>query len=150
MAARVLVDTGFWFALWDIRDGDKQHPHRHHKAAEIAEALDFNEFALPWPTIYETLCTRFVGQRKIVESFLLRMERPNHIKLEDGKYRDAALSEVRFAIKQKRKLSMVDAVLRQMLQDKTLRLQGTITFNVRDFSDICYPLGIQIYPDPAD
>lgn len=150
MPTRVLVDSGFWFALWNVKDGDKQSPNRHREALRLTDELGFSEFLLPWPTLYETLCSRFVGQRKMVEQFIMRMERPNYLKLDDKKYRDAALSEVQFALTQKRKLSLVDAVLRQMLQDKTLQLQGIITFNVKDFGDICYPSGMQIYPNPAD
>jgi predicted nucleic acid-binding protein len=150
MASRILVDSGFWFALWDVKDGDKQSPDRHRLALRTSEKLGFNEFLLPWPTFYEILCTRFMRRRKLAEQFLTQLERPNFFKLDDTKYREAALADTRFALTQRRELSLVDAILRQMLQDKTLMLQGIITFNVKDFGDICYPLGLQIYPYPAD
>lgn len=141
MAGRVLVDSGFWLALWDTRD------QWHAYARPIVPILSSHQLLLPWPTLYETLCTRFVRRTLCLDALLTQLQKDNHHKLDDSKYRDAALAEVKFMAGQGRALSLVDAVLRQMLCDGTLQLKGIITFNMKDFSDICSPRRIMFYPD---
>ena len=55
MIGGLLVDTGFFFALRDARD------QYHASAEEKKHLLDTREVILPWPVLYETLNTRFVG-----------------------------------------------------------------------------------------
>ena len=50
----VLADTGVWYAMFDSRD-----PH-YAEGKEKAERLSLFQIVLPWPTLYETLRTRFV------------------------------------------------------------------------------------------
>ena len=50
----LLLDSGFWYALYDVRD-----PF-HEQADAFAKYLDFYTLVIPWPSLYETLNTRFV------------------------------------------------------------------------------------------
>ncbi len=49
---RVLVDTGYFFALFNERD------RFHESAHEMEELLDSAPIILPWPILYEALNTR--------------------------------------------------------------------------------------------
>lgn len=141
--ARVLVDSGFWLGLCDPQD------QWHGQAKRIAPTLAIHHCLLPWPTLYETLSTRFVKKSKQVDFLMAHLERAKHEKIDDAKYRDAALSQTASFARQGRPLSLVDGVLRHMLLDEALHIKAIATFNPRDFSDICYRRGIELYHDMA-
>jgi predicted nucleic acid-binding protein len=140
MALRLLLDTGFWFALYDPRDT------YHKEALEIAELLDIHGLVVPWPTLYETLNTRLVRRRTAVHNFSHLLAGHNVYLLPDENYRDAALEEIRTPSKSHRALSLVDAVLRLVLVDRNVKIDALITFNPGDFSDICQRSGIEVFP----
>jgi hypothetical protein len=79
------VDTGIWFAMFDPRD---QHRAR---IGEIAEYLDLCHLILPWPTLYETLRTRFVRNRNALQRFEVYLKRPRISFLDDKPYRKTAI-----------------------------------------------------------
>lgn len=54
----VLVDTGFWFALYDEKD------QYHNKALKVMDRLINSRFLIPFPTLYETLNTSFVKKKE--------------------------------------------------------------------------------------
>jgi predicted nucleic acid-binding protein len=58
-----LADTGLWYAIFDRRD------QYHSEAQEKAEALEPFQIVLPWPTLYETLRTKFVRNRTALGQF---------------------------------------------------------------------------------
>jgi len=45
-----------------------------------------------------------------------------------------------------RALSAVDRVIRRILADRNLSIHALVTFNTRDFADICERFGREIYP----
>ena len=51
---RLLVDTGFFIALFDPRD------NHHIDACEKQEYLENLSIVIPWPILYETINTRLV------------------------------------------------------------------------------------------
>ncbi len=132
----VLIDTGFWYALFDKQD------QYHKKATEIAEFIaQQHYFVLPFPTLYETLNTNFVKNYKVnFDSFL----KTHHIiRIDDAKYSDKALEAT---LKMSNyQYSLVDMVLRMMILDVNLSIHAFITFNNRDFADVCQLRGIPIY-----
>lgn len=138
----VLADTGFWIALYDLTD-------QHHPAAtRIMDQLALGTFLFPWPLYYELLRTRFVRRPGWVESFcgVIRQQR---IKiLDDVDYRDRALyltiESASNGIRAKRGISLVDMVIRLVLEDPQRRIGELITFNEADFSDVCVKRGIRI------
>ena len=139
--ARVLVDSGFWLGLCDSQD------QWHNQAKAVAKELSVFKLLLPWPTFYEILSTRFVKKSHQIEKFMTELKRVNHQKIDDSKYRETALSQTVFSAREGRALSLVDSVLRQMLFDETLHIKAIVTFNPRDFSDVCHRQGIQCYPN---
>jgi len=127
-----LVDTGIWIAMFDPKD---QH---RAQIEEISEYLDIYHLILPWPTIYETLKTRFTRNRNSMQSFEAYLKRPRILFLDDGPYREEAL-KLCFSstLRNYRSLSMVDCLIRLILDDKNIKVRCLATFNNKDFIDIC-------------
>jgi predicted nucleic acid-binding protein len=135
-----LVDTGFWIALLDERDG------HHEDALNKSRILRNLAYILPWPSLYETLNTRLVRRpdrvRQFVQSFL---KRPNAVILDDCCYRDSALEKtLSDKLMRKHPLSLVDNVLREIIADKNVRLNCLFTFNVGDFADVCKRRNLEV------
>ncbi len=138
---RLLTDAGFWIAYYEERDS------HHAKAVEVMQFAERNALLVPWPILYETLCTRFVKRKPWAQSFERQLGRANTVRVSDAEYRDFALSEcLDLAGTGKRCLSLADAVVRAILQDKRNRVDYLITFNHRDFVDVCITSQIEIFP----
>jgi predicted nucleic acid-binding protein len=134
-----LVDSGYWYALLDERD-----PH-HSKAAVMAESLLRFKYLIPWPVMYETLCTRFVRRPLAVRQFESFLKRPNAVTVDDARYRDAALAAALDTAKpHPNMLSAVDCVLRLILDDPAVRVRCMFTFNPGDFQDVCFRRRVEI------
>jgi hypothetical protein len=135
----VLTDAGIWYALFDPRD------QYYAPALEKAQYLDLLHIVLPWPILYETLRTRFVRNVASLRTFDAYLSRPHITYLEDAPYRNAALElSMDSSLNHARPLSLVDCVLRLMLEDVNIKIDYLITFNVGDFSDVCRTRGIEI------
>jgi len=128
-----LVDTGFWIALFDPRD-------EHHDLADSkGDLLDLVTVVVPWPTLYETLRTRFVRRPEWVLRLDQRLKRPTAVEfVDDRDYRDEAYAlAVEYSIRQKRPISMVDMLLRLLIDDPGVRVDYLFTTNPRDFRELC-------------
>jgi predicted nucleic acid-binding protein len=137
----VLVDTGFWFAMFDPRD------QNYPEVQETAELLENARILLPWPTLYETLRTKFVKNWKALNRFELFLKKPNIGYLDDIPYREAAL-ELSFTSSLRkepsRPLSMVDCLIRLIIEDVNIKIDYLATFNVPDFIDVCGKCRVEI------
>lgn len=135
----VIVDSGVWYAMFDGRDGN------HREAQAKAELLPMLTVAVPWPIAYETLRTRFVRNAMALGRFEQFLKSPNVEFVPDEEFRDAAFQlTFESSLRRQRPLSMVDCVIRLMLDDVNTRIRYLATFNVRDFSDICTKNRVQI------
>ncbi len=134
MSHNILIDSGFWFALYEPRD------QYHSKAEEIFFVIEEFKKIIPWPTLYEIINTRFI-KRKHYISFDKIIKQSKTIKISDVQYRQSALSSINSTSKY---LSLVDAIIRSMLEDSNLKIDALVTFNAIDFSDICYSRSIEI------
>ena len=135
----VLVDTGVWYALFDSRDNN------YRQAEETAERLNILNVVIPWPTAYETLRTRFVKNAVALRQFERFLKSPNIQFLEDEGYRASALQlSLDSSLRKARPLSMVDCLIRLILDDANMRIRYLATFNARDFYDVCARKGIEI------
>jgi len=135
----VLVDSCFWFALFDARD-----PF-HDKANELVHLLDLGYIILPYPTLYETINTRFTRNRTWVEEFEKTLKNNKTRTIEDNPYRENALTMTfDSTINKKRPMSLVDMVIRLMLDDINLKIDYLISFNTVDFIDICLKNRIEL------
>lgn len=136
-----LIDSGFWFAFYDSTD------QYHLQAKELAEYLNNTKILFPWPCLYETLKTKFV--KKSMLGFQREIKKANFERVDDVPYRDIALEKLLDdnSIDRKRNLSLVDIVLREMLADISFKINFFITFNAKDFADICSKRRIEIVPN---
>lgn len=114
-----LIDTGVWYGVFDYRDT------RYNKkdANEKAEYFDLFRLVLPWPTVYETLRTRFVKNKPALQRFEKFLKAPNIIYLDDTKYRyDAFDLSLESSLRRGRPLSMVDCLLRLVIDDPNVKI----------------------------
>ncbi len=134
-----LIDSGFWFALLD-----KQDPYFHDAQAR-EDYVRNASYLVPWPVLYETLCTRFVRRPEIVLRFESYLKRPNAVLIDDSPYRKDSLDRVFVEARRgTRSISLVDTVIRLILEDANVKVHGLITFNVRDYVDVCTRRRVEI------
>ncbi|WP_162800604.1 hypothetical protein [Acidibrevibacterium fodinaquatile] len=137
----VLVDTGIWYAIFDPRDG-KLKPE---SADCVFARINKHRIILPWPVLYETLGTKFVKNETALKSFKKIL--PTVVFHPDESYRHKAL-ELSFesSLKNKpRHLSLVDCVLRLILDDKDVKVSYFVTVNPGDFADVCRKNNIELW-----
>lgn len=135
----ILIDTCFWYALFDPRDSD------HEKAIELLPYLDLGYLIIPYPTLYETINTRFSRNRAWVEEFEKILKNKNVQFIEDIEYKENALSlTFDSTLNKKRAFSLVDMVIRLMLEDVNIKIDYLISFNTGDFIDLCHKKGIKL------
>lgn len=135
----ILVDTGFWYGLYDKRD------NYFHQANELYEYVSLGKVLLPYPTLYETINTRFAKNRTGLLSFETFINQPNVTLIEDNDYKEKALKlTFNSSIRLDNPYSFVDMILRLMLADPTLRIGYLLSFNPEDFWDVCHNRNIKI------
>ena len=133
----LLVDTGYLIALYEKRD-------EHYATAQHNKnLLELHPVILPWPVLYETINTRFAKKPEVLMRIDKIVAKENTLRLDDSPYREAAYRQVKLNSPQ-RPLSLVDAVLRAVIEDDNVRISGLLTFNVKDFHDLCYPRHIDL------
>lgn len=136
---RLLVDSGFFFALFNPRD---QH---HSEACEKQEWLEIASVVVPWPILYETVNTRFTRSPDRIARFeSIVHDRRRTEFVDDSPYREDALDQVLVRGKHGHPISLVDAVLNSILADDNIRIDAMLTFNVSDFSGVCSAKGVEI------
>jgi predicted nucleic acid-binding protein len=134
-----LADTGFWYAVFDQRD------QYHNDAKDKVDVLGLFHIVLPWPTLYETLRTRLVRNAVALQQFERFLKTPNISFLDDSSLRQTAF-ELSFesSLRRRRPLSMVDCLVRLLLEDVNTRVKYLATFNHQDFADVCRKNKIEI------
>ncbi len=139
---RILVDTGFWIALFNQRDG------YHNDAQELLDLIIETNIVLPWPTLYETVNTRLSKNRNGVSQFEKILQLPNKVLLDDAEYKERALKfSIENSVSSRRPISLVDSIIREVLSDINVNINYLITFNKRDFIDLCIKRRIDILND---
>jgi predicted nucleic acid-binding protein len=138
----ILVDSGVWYALCDPRDGTVER----EVIDDIYARVKVHEIVVPWPILYETLGTRFMRSRPAMERFEQEIRSPRIVMIDDTPYRDDALRlALDWSLRRGRALSLVDCVLRLLLDDVQTRIQYLVTFNQRDFVDVCAARRIELW-----
>ena len=135
------VDAGLFIALYDDRDP------LHDKAIDYFDQCVDNspcQLIVPWPILYETVSTRMARDLRRVEALRRHWEALNRMRklvfMDDSPYRDRAVDECLEEVgrgQHYRGLSLVDRVLRGILSDSNVRIDAFVTFNDRDFWDVC-------------
>lgn len=135
----IIVDTGFWIGFYDKGD-----PY-HHEARKSAYILEKMNVLLPWPCLYETFNTRFSKNKIALKQFEKLLKEPHVKRINDDPYREKALDAAfKTSIIQSRPISLVDMVIRFIIEDINVPKDAIITFNRKDFFDICNKHGIEI------
>ena len=132
----LLVDTGFFIAMYDERDA------HHTEAQDKRKLLDVHAIILPWPVLYETINTRFARRQRIMARFDTLITSSNTALLDDSPYRIEAYRSVLRNVR--RPLSLVDAVLRAIIEDTNVAVAAMLTFNQRDFNDVCRQHSVEL------
>lgn len=127
----ILVDTGFWIALLDPRE------QKHKDSERQVELFERFTVVMPWPVVYETLRTRLARQQGGLPRFESLLKMSNVHYLDDQPYRQRALADTFEFARRRRPLSMVDCLLRLVLDDPKVRVAYLATYNERDFRDLC-------------
>lgn len=136
----VLIDTGFWYAYYNERDS------YHDKAINMMPFLEKHTIIIPYPSLYETINTRFAKRKEWMNSFKVIVLSPTNMLINDEKYKKEALSmTMETSLEKGRPISLVDMVIRQMLDDVNLKSDAIVTFNPGDFYDICLRNKIKIF-----
>ena len=147
----ICADAGFLIGVYDQRD------ERHNEAVNDFVKLfgkGANRLLIPWPVLYETVSTRMARNLRALaqmERDWKRLQTLSQIEfIPDGPFREGVLDEcfeeLRRPLRHYRSLSAADRVVRRMLSDVNLRIQGFITYNPADFIDVCHKFGREIYP----
>lgn len=138
---RFLIDTGYWFARLSKSDSNEYRS----QIDDIDDCISLaSEILLPWPTLYETLNTRFVEREKLVPEFERIIADPKYVKIDDSAYKHNCMSAV---LKQKRR-SLVDQILCAIMEEYSERIDVLVTFNPKDFIDVATKYQVEILPSP--
>ncbi len=131
--ANILVDTCIWISLFNPVENEN-----HSKALDIINDLENNNILVPWPTLYEFINTKLARRKENLFSFEQTLLKPNVYKISDEKYKEFALEKI-FEINRFRynSVSLVDEIIKQMICDKSLKIDFLATFNDRDFEYFC-------------
>ena len=139
MQKNIIADTGFWYALYDIKDS------YYTKANNLLPSIETHNLLLPWPCLYETINTKFAKKKEYMQAFEIFVGKNNVNFIDDKIYKDTAL-RLAFAywVEWKRPFSLVDLVLREILLDDSYKIDYLITYNTGDFIDVCQTRKISI------
>ena len=131
MFERILIDSGFFFGIFD--KGDQYH----ESAKRIEEWLDLESRrrVVAWPILYETLNTKLVksGHLTNLERFLVH---PRTDLVDDAPYRGLIEKSVRQSDNPQwaqyrihEGASLVDTILRLMMECPRAEIDGIVTFD---------------------
>ena len=138
-AKTVLVDTGFWYALYTEDD------QFHTDAQQKGYLLESTNVLIPWPSLYETFNSKLAKNKIALRSFEHLLRQTHITLLPDEPYRNAALeASLEMALIRSRNIALVDMVIRLILEDNNVRKHGLLTFDPKDFSDVCRQYHIEM------
>ena len=135
---RVLLDTGFWRGR--VSQGDRHEA----RAREIARSIDDARAAtiIVWPILYEIMRTKFMKNPRELVVFQQAIGNSRVEYVDDAEYRQGALVLAFNSAARGRPLSLVDCVLRLILEDADVRIDTFVTFDPGDFDDVCNKRGV--------
>jgi predicted nucleic acid-binding protein len=144
----ICVDSGFLIALYDLRDSHHEHASKQFNSFFAPESFRHVLLA-PWPILYESLNTRQARRKPLLQQLSADwniLERNEQlILLNDATYRDQALRDyLEIYAEGPRTLSLADRVIRAVLADPANLIDALLTYNARDFSDVCTTQQIQL------
>ena len=98
-------------------------------------------YLIPYPSMFETLSQRMVDNVQAMirlEQIFFKNSDVNVVYVSDKNYRDVSLTEcINDRQNIERHLSLVDTIIRNMIKSRNIRKDALISFNTRDFRDVC-------------
>jgi predicted nucleic acid-binding protein len=147
-----IADTGYLIALYDPSDDNRNVSRAKASFRELFEETE-NSLLLTWPILYETLNTRLSKRMDMVihiENEWRKLRSNNQLGfIDDQPFREASLIEWQNEIARKghyRPLSLVDRVLRNAILNPSSKIHALLTFNRKDFEDVCNERSVEIFP----
>lgn len=136
----VIVDSCFWIALYN----PDKHVHLNDDIDFISDFIENENILVPFPTLYEFLNSKF-SRKQDVNNFKQLLNRPNYIKIEDTSYKNKALNDFfEKSISGKTDVSLVDECIKQIIDDKSYRIDYLISFD-EALNNYALSKGIKIY-----
>lgn len=135
----ILTDSCFWLGMVDPKD---QH---HDKSKAISELINDYKILFPWPCLYETVSTHLARSRERTLYFESILKKPDIEFIDDTKYKTSAMNLVfEFSRYNGFTYSLADGVIREILKDVDVKINYLVTFNAKDFHDVCAKRQIEI------
>lgn len=139
MTKNTLIDAGFLIALCDPSDPEREN------ALAIYDLISEHTCILPWPIHYETFRTKSYKRYDALILFNKFINDRNVDHFDDTSYRDKSLEKLISSYsKPNIKYSLVDHVIRAIIIDVNVKIDYFVTFNPRDFRDVCALRKIEI------
>ena len=144
------MDACFFIGLYDTSDQFHTVARRQFENL-FGGKSSRNVLVAPWPILYESLGTR--QARNTVSTGLVRQHltylkiNQQLLLLDDSAFRQKALDS---HTDDARTLSLVDRVLRAMIEEKTALFDVLLTYNTRDFIDACQVRGMTLLNEEID
>lgn len=126
---RLIIDSGVWYAAFDQRDD------KYVYSDKILNLLEMHELIVPFPSLYETINTRLLRNKYKQADYLFEYlnDSKKVILVYDDKYREQALKSVSSNINHNKSYSLVDMIIRLMMEDSSLGHIAVVSFNIEDF-----------------
>ena len=139
---KILCDSCFWFAL--CNEDDSYHLSAVDYLELFESSKDEVKLIIPFPSLYETLRTEFCKREKAMLLFNRVIDAFGYFVFDD-KYREASYAIVKSSQNyQGRHFSLVDMIIRSIIEDNNVRKDALVTSNVHDFDDIASVYGVDI------
>lgn len=138
----ICVDTSFLIGLYDETD-NFHHRAKDHFLRYFTKSN--NRLTAPWPIVYEAVSTKMVKNKKgmlLLESdWALLSKQQQLFLLSDLPFREGIVEECFDELRKPpvhyRRLSAVDRVIRRILSEPNIQITAFLTFNPKDFVDVC-------------
>jgi predicted nucleic acid-binding protein len=142
MKREICIDTSFFIGLYQERHNFNSRARQLF--GELFEKSG-HRMVILWPIVYETFSSKSVGNRNALENLKAdwaRLRQKDQLRfMSDLPFRDRVIDEcfdqLLLPVNGYRALSAADRVIRKVMADRNLRISGLISFNPKDFQDVC-------------
>lgn len=123
----IILDTGYWIALFS----PEKEKEKQQTVEEVTRLIDENNYSIliPFPTLYEFLNSKLSRKRDKI-NLINELSKSKYKKIYDDDYRDKALKkfsdQFSYSISD---ISLVDEVIKEMIEDEKLRTDSIVTFD---------------------
>ena len=145
-----LLDSSFLFALYD---DEGMRSRQVRRSFVNAFSRSGSVLLVVWPVLYQSFNARFSSDllriHRLESEWSALIERKQLQFLDDAPFRKNSLDEWwarDLKLSSWRGLSLVDRVLRAVLERGSTRVHALLSFDHRDFSDVCGRLKVKIVP----